>query len=287
MKIVSFSLEAGNNYFAKIDGQRFFVGQRITYEGLKGLVNLRGTATQRYSADIYRNAYGYWADFIYPTSVCEGGLFHTLNTYDRARFTFTAFQLAAHVPDGDFVVYFRKLLGLPLATEYFPDVRVIGNRIHRVDGSTKTQLEDSSTTAGLLDYLNPTSAEVEDTEVIQSARFIHWTLNDPAHRDLQVSVVVEHFKNNLADYAKQYGLDGKSDVICLIVADIRHQGRAKSSSIQLALSASDPEAALLDLGMPKYKERIATLKREIRRQREAGTLGKLKYKLSKKDFVPL
>ena len=47
MKLVKFSLEPGNKYFATIDGTRFFVGQRVPYEGNKGLMNLTGTAAQK------------------------------------------------------------------------------------------------------------------------------------------------------------------------------------------------------------------------------------------------
>lgn len=285
MKIVSFSLEAGNQYHARVDGTKFFVGQRVSYDGRKGLSNLRGGASQRYSPDPFRPAHGFWADFIHPTSVCEGGLFHTLNTYDRARFTFTAFQFAAHVPDGDFVVYFRRLLSLPPAAEYFPDLRVADGRICRVDGDATQPLESAASTQGLMDYLNPSDLQVEDTEVIQAARFIHWVQNDPTHRELQVQVAVEHFRTRLAGYAQLYGLDGQSDVVCLVVADIRHQGRANSSDIRLALATPDALGSLLKLGAATYPERVATLRREIRRLTDAGVLGQRRYRLDRQEFV--
>ena len=38
MKIVNFSLEQGNRYFGEIDGNRFFIGSRVPYDGGKGLI---------------------------------------------------------------------------------------------------------------------------------------------------------------------------------------------------------------------------------------------------------
>lgn len=44
MKMVSFSLIQGNKYFGKVDGTRFFIGLRVTFQGNKGLMNVQGTA---------------------------------------------------------------------------------------------------------------------------------------------------------------------------------------------------------------------------------------------------
>jgi hypothetical protein len=79
MKIVSFSVEQGNKYFGKVDGgPKFFIGSRVSYEGSKGLMNVAGTAVQKYDRTAFRPAYGFWADFIHPTAMAEGGLYHTL-----------------------------------------------------------------------------------------------------------------------------------------------------------------------------------------------------------------
>lgn len=285
MKMVSFSLEQGNKYYGKIDGTRFLIGSRVTYEGGKGLMNTTGTAAQKYDRSQYRDAFGFWADFIHPTAIAEGALYHTLNTYDRAHFTFSFLQYAAHVPNGDFVVYLRALLGLPLAKEYFPDLMLQNNRVCRIADHGTVPLESDVSTAPLLDYLNPSLKEIEDTEVIQAAKFVHWAQNDPAHRLTQVSVGINHFKEKMAGYAKQYGLDGADEVICLVVADIRHQGRAKSPAIIAALHSSNPFNALLNLGEPKYHERVATLRREINALIADGTFGGLKYSTAKAEFV--
>lgn len=285
MKIVSFSLEQGNKYFGKIDGSRFFIGSRVSFEGGKGLMNVSGTSTQKYDRTVFRPIYGFWADFIHPTAMAEGALYHTLNTYDRAHFTFSFLQYAAHVPNGDFVVYLRSLLNLPLAQEYFPDLVLNNNRVCRITDNGIVALESDISTALLLDYLNPSLKEVEDTEIIQAAKFIHWAQNDPAHRQTQIDVGIAHFKSKMSQYANQYGLNGVDDAVCLVVADIRHQGRAKSPAIVAALNSPNPLGALLNIGEPKYHERLVVLRREIKSLTSEGTLGTHKYSTAEKDFV--
>jgi hypothetical protein len=285
MKLVSFSLEEGNKYFGKIDGARFFIGSRVPYLGGKGLANARGTAAQKYNRAQFRDQYGFWADFIHPTAMAEGALFHTLNTYDRALFTFSFLQFAAHVPNGDFVVYLRALLKLPLAAEYFPDLVLVGERVCRVTEHGPMPLESDTSTAGLCDYLNPTSKEIEDTEVIQAAKFVHWAQNDALNRQTQIEVGIAHFRRNMAQYAVRYGLNGIAAPLCLVIADIRHQGRAKSPAIISALASHKPLDALLSLGSAIYPERVKVLRREINALIADGTFGKLEYNAVKGEFL--
>ena len=233
----------------------------------------------------FRDTYGFWADFIHPTATAEGALYHALNTYDRAHFTFSFLQFGAHVPNGDFVVYLRLLLQLPLAIEYFPDLRLENNRVTRVTDHGPLPLESDHTTEALLDYLNPSLREIEDTEVIQAAKFIHWVHNDPRHRLTQVDVGIGHFKAKMSEYAERYGLDGQPDIVCLVVADIRHQGRAKSPAIVAALQSANPLRALLEIGEPKYHERLVVLRREINRLVAEGILGHQRYSVRDRDFV--
>ena len=246
---------------------------------------MSGTLAQKYDRSAYRATFGFWADFIHPTAMAEGALYHTLNTYDRARFTFSFLQYAAHVPNGDFVVYLRELLKLPLAKEYFPDLILQNNRVCRVVDNGVIALESDTSTTPLLDYLNPSLKELEDTEVIQAAKFVHWVQNDPAHRLLQIEVGVAHFKEKMAHYAKQYGLNGADDTVCLAVADIRHQGRAKSPAIVAALQSSNPLNALLSIGEPKYHERLVVLRREIKTLINDGTYGSMKFNSAEGDFL--
>lgn len=285
MKIVEFTLEQGNKYFGKIDGTRFFIGSRVSFDGGKGLMNIKGTSEQRYIREDFRSTHGFWADFIHPTAMAEGALYHTLNTYDRARFTFSFLQYAAHVPKGDFVVYFRALLNLPLAVEYFHDLRLVNNRICRITDNGTIQLESDASTDGLMNYLNPSRSQVEDIEVIQAAKFVHWAQTDPQHRQTQIDVGISHFKQKMVGYANKYDLDGTLDSLCLVVADIRHQGRANSPTIVTALQSSKPLEALLALGERRFPQRIATLRREIKKLTDEGTLGTHVYSLEQRDFV--
>ena len=285
MKLVTFALEADARYFAQIDGDRFLVGKRIGFDGGKGLINLAGAPGQRYDRAAHRATHGFWADFIHPTASVEGGLFHALNTYDRARFTFGFLQFAAHVPNGDFVRYLRALLALPLATEYFPDLRLENDRIVRLADGGSLALESDDSTARLLDYLNPSREQVEDTEVIQAAKFVHWAQHDPEHRRVQVDVGVRMFRAKMREYAQRYDLDGANDDICLVVSDIRHQGRAKSVEIIAALQQTDPLAALMKIGQHRFPDRIAMLAREIQRLLADGTLGTRRYDVASRDFV--
>ena len=287
MKVVSFSLEQGNKYFGVVDGgPKFFIGSRVNFQGNKGLQNITGTADQKYDRASFRPTFGFWADFIHPTAMAEGGLYHTLNTYDRARCTFAFLQFAAHVPNGDFVVFLRTLLGLPAATEYFPDLTLQNQRICKIGDSGPTPIETDSSTELLMDYFNPSSDEVEDTEVIQAAKLVQWSQTDPDHRKAQVKVGIDEFRSKMKTYAGWYPmLDGAVPQICLMVADIHHQGRASSTTVRMALQSSDPLAALLTIGEGPFGPRLQTLRQEIGVLTNDGTFGSLKYSATKNDFI--
>lgn len=285
MKVVSFSLEAGNKYYGNIDGERFYIGTRVPYDGGKGLMNVTGNPKERYDRTVFAPKFKFWAHFIHPIAMAEGGLFHTLNTYDRAHFTFSFLQFAAHVPNGDFVLYLRELLKLSTAQDYFPDLAVVKGRIHKITDTGMQQLESDDSTSLLMDYLNPSTREIEDTEVIQAAKFIHWAKTDPAHRLAQISIGVKNFKDKMFSYSRRYRLDNVEDYLCLLVADIRHQGRAKSPEIIAAMQSSKPFDALLKIGQQRYPDRIRVLRREINDMLADGSLGRLRYSDAQKDFV--
>ena len=129
MKMVSLRFD-GVRYWVQVDGgPAFLVGQRVSFQGRKGLSNLKGTPAQRYDPRRHlADRPAVWLYFLAPTDAAEGGLFHALNTYDRAAFTFGFLQYAAHVPDGDFVVYLRALLALPGAADHVPDLVLLDGR---------------------------------------------------------------------------------------------------------------------------------------------------------------
>ncbi len=280
----------GRDWYASADsGSRFYVGKRVRYISRYGLSNMYRRHGPVYKPEEYEGRFGHWGWFLQPTAKCESkGLFNCLNTYDRARFTFGFFQMAAHTPNRNFVAMLRRLMTLANAEEYFPDLSIVDGRIVRNTELGAETLETDESTAKLLDYLNPTGSDVEEREVIQAAKFIHWSDRDKEHRDAQVEVAVEKTRRGMRSYASRYGLDGRVDTICLCIADIRHQGRAKSSEIIAALNAGSDEEAqdnLLEIGAHEYSERVATLKSEIRRLQGDGVLGRRRYDAASGEFV--
>jgi hypothetical protein len=283
-KIVTFT-ETNGVYKASLDnGPKFEVGRRVKYgkaEPTVGLSNIR-TPGVKYDPADHVATHGFWAHFILPTAKAESnGAFNCLNTYDRAYFTFTFLQYAAHVPNGDFVRFFRRLLALPEATDYFPDLLLHEGRIARDTPLGPVTLESDASTRDLMTYLNPSLREVESAEVINAAKFIHWSENEAGHRALQVETGIEHFQTAMKSYARRYSLEGRLDKVCLVVADIRHQGRGSSQDILAALNTSgDDEKAyrnLLQIGQAVYQQRIATIDREVKKLVAAGILGQNRW----------
>lgn len=284
MHPLSFRFEEGR-YVATVAGDTFLVGRRVRYGALKGLMNDEPLARLAYRAADWRAEHGAWADWILPIAEVEGGHFHALNTYDRARCTFGFLQAGAHVAEGQFVRWLRAIIALPDARESFPDLTLHGGYIARDGGDGIERLEDGRGTAGLLDYLNPSTREVEDVEVIQAARLIHRVRNEPMAVALQVAVAVTAMREALGHYVRRYDLDGADDITCLLVADIRHQGRAPHVAIERALKAADPHAALLALGAGRYPERVRRLRASVQALRSEGRLGRLRFDAGKGDFV--
>lgn len=266
---IGFAIERKGRVFqASADGgAAFFVGRQTSYhdrsanQDFEGLYNVPSKELPKlvYASDAGRDQFAFWADFIEPTAKCEGGNYLTLNTYDRARFTWGFGQFGAHVPDGDFVLFFRDLLGRPEATDYFANLAVKGGRIVKIKSGQATPLESATTTQPLMDYLNPTSAAIEDAEVIAAAKLIHWTTHIKAAQQLQVQHMIGTFKRLMREADTRLNLDRRPADVCCVICDIRHQGRAKYAAMQSALASANPLAALLKLGSISYPERVKTL----------------------------
>jgi hypothetical protein len=287
-KVVSLMRE-GQRYFATIDGSApFFVGSDVRYINHRGLMNTSDTSGTPYQPAEYRGRFGFWADFIYPTALCESqGYYQRLNTYDAARFTFGFFQHAAHTPNDNFILLLRQLLTLPLAATYFPELTLHQEAVHRITDQGLVRLETPSSTEPLMQYLNPSRDLVDEREVIHAAKLVHWSLHDPAHRDVQVAFSIAQQKKKMAQYDQRYHLDGVVDTVCLVVADIRHQGRAKSNHIIEALASQDALGNLLQIGEDGFAERIKTLRSAITTGVAEGMLGKRRYDAATSDFVPV
>jgi len=269
---------------------KFNIGNKTRYDGNFGLFNTTVSTGQVYDPEDYVDKYGFWAYFIYPTAMAESsGSFKCLNTYDRAQFTFSFMQYAAHVPNGDFIKFFKKLLQLPNATEYFPKLVLSNDRIfYKSSNGTLSVLENDTTSQPLMDYLNPTLNDIENQELICAARFVHWAGNDPNHREIQVETAIELYKENIKSYHKRYGLDNVPANVCQMICDIRHQGRAKSDRIALALNTNGNYdkafANLCTIGNTNYQSRINTVRSTIKKLTDLGKFS-MKYDANSGEFV--
>jgi hypothetical protein len=282
-------------HYAQLTGStqpKFIIGSRTVYLGNVGLINTAVTSGLVYNPAEFISDYGFWAYFIYPTAMAESkGSYTCLNTYDKAQFTYSFMQYGAHVPNGDFVKFFRKLLALPNAADYFPKLVLKDSRIFYKDSTgTLKQLESDASTQALMDYLNPTRSDVETQELICSARMIHWAGNDTAHRKIQVETGIQHFKNNMVEYNRLFKLNGVPAKVCQVICDIRHQGRGKNHEIANALNTNGNYdlafANLCTVGAAKYITRITTVRNTINSLLASGRFNK-KYDSATNSFVDM
>ena len=251
-----------------------------------------------YSADDYREELDHWALLLEVTGSCESeNRFTLVNTYDRAKFTFGFYQLAAHTPRDNLILLFRRLAKLASFKSYFPELELRDGKLVRVDGDgSVTDLEQELQAANgemqimlFMNYLNPVRKAIDRQEVLQAARLIHWTVNDPEARRAQVQVSAEILQKKMAQrHAPKLGLDGASDVVCAVVADIFHQGRSDYATVRSILSASQPEQALLTLNEAKFGSRNKRLRKAIdAAKQKPGGLGTRRYSAAANEFVPV
>ena len=269
---------------------KFVIGYRTNYLGNFGLFNTQVNADLVYKPADFTTQFGFWAHFIYPTSMAESqGSYLCLNTYDRAKCTFSFMQYGAHVPNGDFVKFLRKLLALPKGLEYFPKLSIQNGRInYRNSNGTFTPLESDASTQGLMDYFNPNLTEVDNQELICAARLVHWATKEADHRKVQVETAIEHFRSNMISYDNRFNLHNVPAKVCQVICDIRHQGRGMNDRIAAALNTGgDYEKAyknLLTIGDTNYASRINTVKTEINKMVATGIFNK-KYNRADNSFV--
>ncbi|HEY9217492.1 MAG TPA: hypothetical protein VIO94_05535, partial [Phenylobacterium sp.] len=294
--------KAGARWFARrkdVGGEEFLAGVVVdqpakNYHGLHFPVAAYYGPT--FDAAEHEAAIGPWAYLLEVSVACESkGRFNLINTYDRARFTYGFYQLAAHTPGDNLILYFREAMALPQFRALFPDLELRGGRLVQVTpGGGTVNLEavthDAATGEDQLQnfmaYLNPTRASVDETEVLNAAKLVWWANERPEGNALQARVAAQILKGKVnRRYNGWYDLDGRSDVVCAIVADIHHQGRAKRDAVAKALKAAVPETALLKLGEGDYGERIATLRARIAHWKSAGRMGKKRYDAASNAFV--
>ncbi|MFM5914260.1 MAG: hypothetical protein ACKOPR_05875 [Chakrabartia godavariana] len=279
-------IREGRDYWATADGgPRFFVGRQVTYQGRVGLTNIfPGTPLPRldYDPQNYAERFGFWAALINPTAGCEGRNFLTLNSYDRAGFSFGFGQFAAHVPNGDFVRWLHAMLALPEAQAYFPDLSIIGGRVHAAGVGP---LEWAGSTSALMAWLNPMPSAVDTAEVLTAARLIHWTATHRPARLAQIAQMIASFRGSIAKADRRGLIEGRTAAQCCVIADLLHHGRGGRTvwaSVAKALAAADPLDALIAIGAAQWAERTATLSREILAMPD---LHKRRWSRAAGDFV--
>ncbi len=245
-----------------------------------------------YSAADFTDTFGQWAHFISPTLSAEGNArFATLNTYDRAAFTFGAPQLAAHTPQKNFIEYLRRLLKLPNATKHFPELSLRPNAkgahtVHLADGAggfrdleevvtvTRPNGKREEQLAHLMAYLNPSPTNIDPAELTAAARLMNWLRLDPAAKQLQISVFIDQARDMLATAKRKVPtFTGKEWAVALWIMDILHQGRGTYAEINAALASGNKESNLQKIGIKTYKTRVKTVAKGIKDLAQSGVLN--------------
>lgn len=298
-----FEREGKRFYAVPSEGERFFLANQVSYTddmARVGLAQIGNDLSKISDAGVYdptdwddAGRLGPWAWFLWPTIVAESsGYFGRLNSYDRAAFTFGAYQFAAHTPEDNLVLLFRKLLQLPAAKIYFSDLALRPNAkgtptVHRVDaagtphdleiarnvtrpnGKVEKQIPD------FMSYLNADPTKVDDAELTAIARLLLWSMNDPTAQQTQIELAKATAERKIARArAKVPALAGETDWrIYLWVNDIVHQGRGTFAQMETALTGANPLGALAEIGASKYKSRCNTVSEHIKKVEQAQTLN--------------
>lgn len=255
-----------SKWYAEIPDEdiKFLIGQSVSYTDADG--KHRGLYQTRvmndipqlfYDRNVVENDLGLWAHFIWPSVTAESGNGHHLivNSYDRARFTFGFYQLAAHTPNLNLILLFRDLLKLPTAQKFFPDLILKNGRVHRVEGGKTYSLEKAikvhrpngkieSQLVSFMTYLNPDTQNVNDREAYNAAKLMYWLVSEEEARRASEIVAFKIMLSKLKKYAKRYKLVGKDPRLAIWVSDIHHQGRGSVQSVKSALSQSNTSKQL-------------------------------------------
>ncbi|MBI1206265.1 MAG: peptidoglycan-binding protein [Azospirillum sp.] len=293
-------VQKGKTFHAKTaSGFTFVIGSSVPYTDDMHRIGLFQGGSDitdslkfgTYKAADFLAAFGKWAHFIEPTLAAEGNArFATLNSYDRAAFTFGAPQLAAHTPGENFVVYLRALLGLPDADKHFPELSLRKNAaghssIHLAKSGGFEDLETvvevtrpngkkDKQPALLMKYLNPSPTAIDAAELSAAARLMNWLRLDAKAKELQIAVFVATAQKKIAlAKTKVAGFDGKGDWrIALWIMDILHQGRGTYREMSAAMATADPASAMQKIGEHSYKSRVKTVAAAVSALMKTGVM---------------
>ncbi|HKY30776.1 MAG TPA: hypothetical protein VJM12_22845 [Pyrinomonadaceae bacterium] len=287
----------GKDVFARIGGgEEFFVARRVPFGQRIGLMQRADQLTgPMYDPAPYATEFGPWAYMVYVIGVSESAnRFNRINSYDRAAFTFGFFQMAAHTPKDNLVLFLRRATELPEFQTYFPELQMKDGRLHRIGGGTATDLEvevfnpqhEERQLENLMRYLNPNERALDLAEIVHAAKLVDLCDKSQDFCKLQVRTAIQITTGKFRDrYQHWYDLGGISDTICVAIADIHHQGRGKKSQVRAALQSSNPVSALTKIGEDKWPERCASLRRSLAAFERDGKLGRHKYEPAHGVFV--
>jgi hypothetical protein len=273
------------------DGHEFYVSREVTYKKRYGLMNSHYKKyTQWYDPEAsYAQPLGPWRYAMLPTALCESdGLMACINNYDRAYFTFGFYQFAAHVPDGDFVHFLRSLLReVTSAPQYFPDLTLNeeGHLARRV-GAALRDLErvEQDMPIDLMRYLNPSDQEVEDAEVLNAARFIHWTETHEEVRRVMLTAAISTAEDKLVQQNRARPLKSTNhpdplDTLCVAIIDILHHEGSKFAKVDDILKSEKNEdkalVALCNAGVDEGRNK--KLLKNIKEMKDQGKLGTQRF----------
>lgn len=248
-----------------------------------------------YDAEDYTGI-GHWAYLLDVTGHCEStNRFNLVNTYDRAQFTFGFYQLPAHTPRDNLIIFFRAALLDEDFQKLFPDLELRAGKVVRIGkGGAVADLEEQIYDTKLktfqlkrfMDYLNPEREKIDETAVMNAAKLVWWANESPECARVQVAVGNEILRRKFSErYVEWYELDGELDTVCAIIADIHHQGRGSKEQVLEALSADEVEGALLAIGRKEHATRLKKLTQRIEHWREAGVMGEKRYRAELNEFT--
>ncbi len=297
--VASIRLVSGSYTATTVGNVSFRFGKRVPYTDDMARVGLNqggpsladASSFGAYKASDFATELGQWAHFLVPTLTAEGGaLYATLNTYDRAAFTFGAPQLAAHTPDLNFGPYLRRLLALPAPREHFPELSLRPDprgvktaHLALGDGSFRNLEEAVLVTRPngrrekqaihLMRYLNSDPEAVDDAETLAAARLINWLRQDRTVALLQIETFIAMAKLNFATAkTKMPAFDGSDWRIALWVMDILNQGRGTYAAMNAALGQPNPVDAISRIGEGSYGGRVRKVRDGVAALARSGVM---------------
>ena len=258
-------------------GERFYVAKSTRYGSRRGLT--RSSTLLTYDRFDAESIIGLWSHFMWPTIMGESrGRHITINSYDRAHFTWGFYQLAAHTPKDNLILLMRELLTLDSAAVYFPDLLLKNGRVHQATSSGEVDLEHEETVSigdgtevqipRFMRYLNPSTTKINNEEVLNAAKFVHWTLNDPRVIEKTVQVSFRILRKKAVSYAARFGLIGKRPELAIWICDMFHQGRGSVAKVKDALIlptfAQQLDALSRIDTTGEHQQRLDTVKTHVR-----------------------